>query len=956
MVNYTSGLSGTYYLEYGLTGFTPGTGSSPGTGGTVFSNVNSNGMTLLGFSNSAIPYDIYARVQCSGGAWSPNSPVYSFTTSGTPLRPEQYPDPIDINSSNVFIPLNSFTQVSLQNTCSSGWPTGEEKRIRFDSPDDGTFELRVIINVNVSQPPNVGFKILNDVSLPGSYTCLNASGTIINYPFYTFIYGLGPLARDVAYDIIFDSADTSLAELEISVVCPSPQSITKSNITPTSVDINWSCNCLDSMILEYGLPGFVPGTGLTPGANGTILFANNSPYTISGLTPFTDYDLYLRSKCGTFFTSNKKYKFKSAKDCSLFPQLNCGDFSLYNYAGSIAKRGAWDLGGVDSSEEKVFTFTPAQTGNYSLFFYNMSAGSTGYIYNMRAYYKPDSVGCNEQGWTLFGTFSQNPLSFTPVTYSFGPLTAGVTYYIALDSYSYTFIHSYNCYFQLQCTGTCYSPILSNPGSITPTTATINGACNTCGSGGGILEFGPAGFIPGTGQSTGTGGTIILNATFPYVLNNLSSDTTYDVYARSDCSGAGLGFSTNAGPKTFRPCSSPPTGISTSTGGSSITCPGDSITLYRNGGVLATGCDFYWYKTSCGYTPVGTGDSVTISPSSSSYYYVRAEGTCGVSTCVNKNISSPGAPVSISGADSICKFTTTSLSASNGWLSYLWSTGETTQSITANPNALYTLSATNALGCNSTATKMVYNLPLPAASITAGGPVTFCAANNVTLYANTGSGLSYQWKKYANLISGATSPTYFVSKAGKYKCIVTNQSGCSRSSNSITITVNPLPPASITASGPTTFCTGDSVILTANSGAGFTYEWKKYSNFLSGANASSYSVKVPGKYKCIVTNANGCSKGSNSITITIPCRVAVDSAMESFRIYPNPSTGDFYLETQCDILSGLTIRDLAGKEVHSVVDAETETRYRISGLASGTYFIYAECNGMVYTARMVRIDP
>jgi hypothetical protein len=75
-------------------------------------------------------------------------------------------------------------------------------------------------------------------------------------------------------------------------------------------------------------------------------------------------------------------------------------------------------------------------------------------------------------------------------------------------------------------------------------------------------------------------------------------------------------------------------------------------------------------------------------------------------------------------------------------------------------------------------------------------------------------------------------------------------------------------ASITAAGPTTFCQGGSVVLNANTGTGFTYQWKKNGNNISGAIAASYTANTAGSYTVIVTDGNGCSATSTATTITV----------------------------------------------------------------------------------------
>jgi hypothetical protein len=46
LVHYTSGISGTYYIEYGAQGFIPGNDSLPGVGGTILTG-NVNGMLFI---------------------------------------------------------------------------------------------------------------------------------------------------------------------------------------------------------------------------------------------------------------------------------------------------------------------------------------------------------------------------------------------------------------------------------------------------------------------------------------------------------------------------------------------------------------------------------------------------------------------------------------------------------------------------------------------------------------------------------------------------------------------------------------------------------------------------------------------------------------------------------------------------------------------------------------------
>ena len=68
------------------------------------------------------------------------------------------------------------------------------------------------------------------------------------------------------------------------------------------------------------------------------------------------------------------------------------------------------------------------------------------------------------------------------------------------------------------------------------------------------------------------------------------------------------------------------------------CSGGAATLSISSGNLNQASNWHWYSTSCGGTPAGTGTSVQVSPTNSTTYYVRGEGTCVASSCANIQIT------------------------------------------------------------------------------------------------------------------------------------------------------------------------------------------------------------------------------------------------------------------------------------------------------------------------------
>lgn len=221
---------------------------------------------------------------------------------------------------------------------------------------------------------------------------------------------------------------------------------------------------------------------------------------------------------------------------------------------------------------------------------------------------------------------------------------------------------------------------------------------------------------------------------------------------------------------------------------------------------------------------------------------------------------PATPsITASGPTTFCKGGSVVLTASSGYASYLWSNGETTQSITVTTSGSYTVVVSDNIGCASqpSAPMSVTVLQAPTPNIVANGPVSFCTGGSVVLSAPAGFA-AYLWS------NGETTQDITVTTSGSYYVQITDANGClSDPSNTIVVNVYaPTVPPVITASGPTTICDGESVVLTAPAGYA-SYSWS------NGQTTQSIVVTVAGDYHVVVTDANGCSSAmSNIIHVTV----------------------------------------------------------------------------------------
>ncbi|XZF12478.1 T9SS type A sorting domain-containing protein [Chitinophagaceae bacterium MMS25-I14] len=155
---------------------------------------------------------------------------------------------------------------------------------------------------------------------------------------------------------------------------------------------------------------------------------------------------------------------------------------------------------------------------------------------------------------------------------------------------------------------------------------------------------------------------------------------------------------------------------------------------------------------------------------------------------------------------------------------------------------------------------------PTATITPS-TTTVCPSSNATLNANTGTGLTYQWKLNGTNISGATNASYTTNVAGSYTVAVSNANCGPVTSTAVVLSTGAAPSATITPAGPTTFCLGGNVVLNATSGSGLSYQWQKNNVNISGATNAAYTATASGSYTVIVSyTATGCNNTSSAVTV------------------------------------------------------------------------------------------
>ncbi|OFX34470.1 MAG: hypothetical protein A2X08_10185 [Bacteroidetes bacterium GWA2_32_17] len=300
---------------------------------------------------------------------------------------------------------------------------------------------------------------------------------------------------------------------------------------------------------------------------------------------------------------------------------------------------------------------------------------------------------------------------------------------------------------------------------------------------------------------------------------------------------------------------------------------------------------------------------------------------GTSVCVNRveltftyvlpDVITPNVTPSSS---SFCSGGSVGLDAGVGYSAYIWTTGATTQTITATTAGVYTVSVTSTTGCTTGSSSAVVNVYAPPNPIiTPYGPTTFCIGTNLTL--DAGSGYSaYSWS------TGSTTETTTINSAGTYTITVTDVNGCT-GTNSITTYTNDNPIVSGTSTDAGCSVANGTATANPSGGApGYTYSWSntQTTQTITGLSAGTYGVTI--------TDTNGC-------TASTPVTVNGANA---------PSLTTSTTSTGCTVANGTaTANATGGTPGYTYQWSDAQITQTATGLAAGTYFVtVTDTNGCI----------
>jgi hypothetical protein len=111
--------------------------------------------------------------------------------------------------------------------------------------------------------------------------------------------------------------------VQLAPTCPTPAFPASTNVTGYAATLSWTeTGTATQWQVQYGPTGFTLGTG-------NFAMAGSNPYTLTGLTPLTGYDTYVRSVCGPADTSAWSFVTGFTTTCGFVTLPYLQDFATY---------------------------------------------------------------------------------------------------------------------------------------------------------------------------------------------------------------------------------------------------------------------------------------------------------------------------------------------------------------------------------------------------------------------------------------------------------------------------------------------------------------------------------------------------------------------------------------------------------------------------------------------------
>lgn len=309
-----------------------------------------------------------------------------------------------------------------------------------------------------------------------------------------------------------------------------------------------------------------------------------------------------------------------------------------------------------------------------------------------------------------------------------------------------------------------------------------------------------------------------------------------------------------------------------------------------------------------------------------------------------------------GTTTLCDEATTILSAPNDYNGYLWSTGETTPSISVSTAANYTVVVITADGCSSVASNPVSIVTSTSKTLEASivaDDLSVCSGIDISFNLtinHPGANPEISWLVNGNSVQngGLTfSSTTLTHEDEVGATVVVNDVACLQTndvtSNTLVVEILEAPQATITASGPD---------LTATTGQ--SYRWF-FDDELISLNTKTVNVTKRGSYAVEVTYASGCVSRSADVEVSV---IGIEDALvQTLKLYPNPAFDKVSVELTEPFNQKvpIIIMDPTGKiiSVLELAQGQTIKEIYLDDIRPGLYIISIQTDEVLWQGKIMK---
>ena len=335
-----------WVVQYGERGFNLG-------GGTTVP-ASSTSLQLTGLSSNYTAYDVYVKAVCGQDDESYWTGPVSFRTTQSPAPVPYTCDFEDENETWGLINGNqknqwyigeadNFSSRALYISNDTGKTNNytlnatsyvyavrslditepETYVVEFDWKANGAMHFDVLRAFLV--PVSVRLEAGNAFGMTDAYNTVPANwidvgnGVMYGATIDQHSYSRATINEAGVYNLVFfwknysstygQQTPAAIDNISVKVLsCPSPRSLTLTDIAPTEATIEWlEIKDATNWEVQYGYAGFIAGRGTSGYA------AQNAAYSFTGLEPAKQYDVYVRSICSSNDTSgwSPKLTFKT---------------------------------------------------------------------------------------------------------------------------------------------------------------------------------------------------------------------------------------------------------------------------------------------------------------------------------------------------------------------------------------------------------------------------------------------------------------------------------------------------------------------------------------------------------------------------------------------------------------------------------------------------------------------